>query len=82
MSTLIEEHELPAWTSKLYAKQAGFAVAVAKSHRWPGAYSAVSTGWCRVRARGLGLGWFGLRLGVGLALTLTLTPTPILILTR
>ena len=23
VSTLIEEHELPAWTAKLYAKQAG-----------------------------------------------------------
>ena len=45
MSTLIEEHELPAWTSKLYAKQAGFAIAVAKSHRWPGAHSAVSKGY-------------------------------------
>merc|ERR1719424_1061998 len=44
VSTLIEEHELPAWTSKLYAKQAGFAIAVAKSHRWPGAFSAVSKG--------------------------------------
>merc|ERR1719424_154320 len=44
VSTLIEGHELPAWTSKLYAKQAGFAIAVAKSHRWPGAFSAVSKG--------------------------------------
>ena len=45
VSTLLEENELPAWGVKLYAKQGGYAVAVAKSNRWPGAYSALAKGY-------------------------------------
>jgi len=41
ISTLLPEEELPAWTTKLFNKQGGdFTVAVARSHRWPGAFSA------------------------------------------
>lgn len=41
VSELMPEMELPAWTFKLYHKEVGDAcVAIAKSNRWPGAYSA------------------------------------------
>ena len=41
VSTLMADEELPAWSFKLYAKHGtDYTVAVARSARWPGAYSA------------------------------------------
>ena len=40
VATPMEEEEVPAWTTKVYNKQgADYAIAVAKSYRWPGAYA-------------------------------------------
>lgn len=40
VATPMEEEEVPAWTTKVYNKQgADYAIAIAKSYRWPGAYS-------------------------------------------
>ena len=41
VSALLEGEELPAWTTQLhFTGGRDYAVAIAKSHRWPGAYAA------------------------------------------
>lgn len=43
VSTLMAEEELPAWSAKLYNKQGSeYTVAIARSHRWPGAFAAAT----------------------------------------